>query len=69
MLKRQFLRALVRNLWGVALDGRTHEDVAHWLTVRGYSTTVSDVKNATRRNPAPVDGAVATVDSSLALLR
>lgn len=69
VLKRQFLRALVRGVWGVSLDGRTHEGVAAWLTGRGYPTSVSDVKNATRRCSALAEGAVAAAPASLALLR
>jgi hypothetical protein len=69
VLKRQFLRALVRGMWGISPGGRTHEDVAAWLSVRGYPTTVSAVKNATRSTSAPVEGAVAAVPASLELLR
>jgi hypothetical protein len=69
VLKRQFLRALVRGVWGVSLDGRTHEDVAAWLTVRGYPTTVSGVKNATRPYAKPAESVVAAVPAALELLR
>jgi hypothetical protein len=69
VLKRQFLRALVRGTWGASLDGRTHEGVAGWLTARGYPTTLSAVKNATRPGNEPAEGVVAGVPASLELLR
>jgi hypothetical protein len=69
VLKRQFLRALVRGLWGVTLGERTHDAVAHWLSESGHPTTVSDVKNATRPNAVPVEGAVAASAAAFDLLR
>jgi NAD-dependent oxidoreductase involved in siderophore biosynthesis len=43
--------------------------VAGWLTARGYPTTLSAVKNATRPGNEPAEGVVAGVPASLELLR
>jgi hypothetical protein len=68
VLKRQFLRALVRGMWGASLDGSTHEAVASWLTACGHPTSVSAVKNATRPYATPIEGVVAAAPASLELL-
>lgn len=69
VLKRQFLRALVRGRWGLSLGQRAHADVAAWLTVRGFPTTVNEVKNASRAANEPTPHVVAAVEGSLKLLR
>ncbi|MGC2857563.1 DNA polymerase [Novispirillum sp. DQ9] len=78
-LKRQFLRALVRGDWGLSLGGQTYADIAEWLTVAGYRTSVSAVKNArrgadnserARRGDAPlVPQSVAATERTLGLLK
>jgi hypothetical protein len=59
----------VRGIWGLSLNGRTHGDVARWLTSLGHPTSVSDVKNSTREYAELTEGAVAAVPASLQLLR
>jgi len=53
ILRRMFLRAWVKSLWGIEKD-MTHKSMAHWLTDRGYPTTLSDVSNAARKEATPV---------------
>ncbi|KQO66326.1 hypothetical protein ASF22_20520 [Methylobacterium sp. Leaf87] len=54
-LYRQFLRALVRDEWGVSLtdpdtgDRRTYGEIVHWLVTTGFpDACVDDLKNAKR---------------------
>ena len=69
VLKRMFLRALVRGQWGLALGGRSHKDVARWLTERGHPTTLEVVKNATRPTSVLTERSVAFTPEAVALLR
>ena len=69
VLKRQFLRALVRSIWGLSLGGRSHQAIADWLTASGYPTSLSAVKNATRKTLTAAEGCVAVTPASIALLR
>lgn len=51
ILVRLFLRALTQCQWGLMLkDKKSYscKEVAEWLTSKGYSVTVTDVKNAVR---------------------
>lgn len=51
ILVRLFLRALTQCQWGLMLKDKkiySCKEVAEWLTLEGYSVTVSDVKNAVR---------------------
>jgi hypothetical protein len=48
LLRRSFLRALVRNEWGLQLTD-SHCDVAKWLTDVGFATTRGDLKEAGRQ--------------------
>ena len=69
VLKRQFLRALVRGMWGLSLGGQSHQAIADWLTASGYPTSLSAVKNATRKTLTAAEGCVAVTPASIALLR
>lgn len=51
ILVRLFLRTLAQCQWGLTLKDKKRyscKEVAEWLTVEGYSVTVTDVKNAIR---------------------
>lgn len=48
ILKRIFLRAWVREMWGLERD-RTFKQMAAWLTELGYPTKLSDLTNASRK--------------------
>ena len=44
--KRMFLKAYTNKLWG--LSGGNYQELADWLTEKGYDTSVTDIKNAKR---------------------
>jgi hypothetical protein len=50
LMKRTFLRAFVRNTWGVVSDGDklTHQAMADWLSSIGYETKKAAVSNSIR---------------------
>ncbi|MEO5375355.1 MAG: hypothetical protein H7840_13950 [Alphaproteobacteria bacterium] len=66
-LKRQALRALTREMWGMSLRDRSYAGIAEWLTQAGFRTSVSSVKNA-RRSDDPVSNSIAATERSLTLL-
>lgn len=68
-LYRQFLRALVRDEWGLSLDGRTYSSVVHWLVVRGFESSVDDLKNAKRPGARLLERSVIVDDTTIPLLR
>ncbi|WP_192843188.1 DNA polymerase [Aureimonas sp. AU12] len=68
-LFRQFLRALVRDEWGLALDGRSYRDVADWLTLKGYECGMDDLKNAKRKGAMLLPRSVAADSETIPLLR
>ena len=47
LLRRLFLRAYTQNAWGTRKT-MSYGELAEWLTAKGYSTTVAEVKNAVR---------------------
>lgn len=69
VLKRQFLRAIVRGMWGLGLGPMTHQGVAQWLTAADFATSLNEVKNATRKGNAPVAGVVGASPGVVPLLR
>ena len=50
--KRMFLKAYTNKLWG--LSGVEYQELADWLTSKGYPTKLSDVKYA-KRSTVDVD--------------
>ena len=54
-LKRNFLRAYVRSMWG--LPGGDYKGMATFLTEQGYETSVDDLKYAKRSKQEPVEHA------------
>jgi len=48
LLRRSFLRALVRDEWGLSMEGTTYAEIAAWLTASKYPTTVNELKDAAR---------------------
>jgi hypothetical protein len=69
VLKRQLLRALVREEWGLSMDGWDYQDVAVWLSTMGYTTSTADVKNAKRASAVLVPNSVPLVPEVVDLLR
>jgi hypothetical protein len=69
VLKRQFLRALVRGMWGVGMGVMTYQEVGVWLTSAGFKTSLNEVKNAKRKGNEPVAGAVGASPSVVPLLQ
>ncbi|MDI1291470.1 MAG: DNA polymerase [Methylobacter sp.] len=47
VLRRIFIRAFSRQVWGI-LSSMTYTELATWLTTLGYETTIDDVKNSKR---------------------
>ena len=68
-LKRVFLRALARGMWGLSMDGLTKKSVAVWLTASGYKTSEHSVKDAGRKGLDPVAHSVAATGRTMALLK
>lgn len=62
--KRQFLRALVRGLWGLGIGPTTYSEIAAWLSAGGYLTKKSDLENAARPTAKPVVSAVPRIPST-----
>lgn len=54
-LKRLFLRAFVRNDWGVSNEGWTYEGLAEFLKEKGIKASKTDVSNAGRPNAPLVE--------------
>lgn len=50
ILKRLFLRAFVRNEWGISNEGWTYKELVCHLEQKGIKTSEMDVKNAKRDN-------------------
>lgn len=69
LLRRSFLRALVKGKWGVAIGGTTNSAVAEWLTKNGYPTTVDDLKDASRKGTRLVANVVPVRAGPLKLLK
>ena len=55
-VKRNFLRAFTRGMWG--LPGNDYNGTAAYLTEHGYGTTVDDCKNAKRSKKGPIEHAI-----------
>ncbi|WP_162142640.1 hypothetical protein [Aurantimonas coralicida] len=68
-LYRQFLRALVRDEWGLSMDGRTYPSVVNWLVDRGFESSVDDLKNAKRPGARLLERSVIVDDTTIPLLR
>lgn len=68
ILRRNFLRALVRNMWG--LDRKhTYKQIAEWLTSVSASTNYGDLTNAKRKNALPLEDAVPVTSKTIKLLQ
>ncbi|TXN43623.1 hypothetical protein FV233_17815 [Methylobacterium sp. WL7] len=50
VLKRLFLRAFVRNEWGISKEGWSYRELADFLSLKGIKTSEMAVKNAARDN-------------------
>ncbi|MCJ2117842.1 DNA polymerase [Methylobacterium sp. J-001] len=48
VLKRLFLRAFVRNEWGISKEGWSYRELADFLSLKGIKTSEMSVKNAAR---------------------
>ena len=68
LLIRLFLRALVRDAWGLDSTSIARKDLAQWLSDNGYNTTVDDIANAGRKTARLVSHAVPVTTYSLKLL-
>lgn len=68
ILKRWFLRALVRSKFGLDMQSYNRAEIANWLTDAGYSTSVDDIANAARRGATLPPDCVPVVATSLELL-
>jgi len=68
ILKRLFLRAFVRNKWGLDNDSITRKELADWLCDNGHQTSHDDVANASRKGATLVYYAVPVTKYSLKLL-
>lgn len=68
ILKRWFLRALVRNKFGLDMQSYNRSEIANWLTEEGYSTSIDDIANAARKGATLPLKCVPTVATSLELL-
>lgn len=68
LMKRLFLRAFVRNTYGVACTSAkmTHQNMADWLTASGYPTKKSAVSNSIREEL--VEHVVPITDEVLAFI-
>ena len=71
LMKRTFLRAFVRNAWGVVSDGEklTHQAMADWLSSIGYDTKKEDVSNSIRANAKLVEHLVPVADEVVAFIK
>lgn len=69
VLKRQFLRAWVRELWGFSRDGWIYETLVGHFADRGFHMTLMDVKNAKRPNVKVIAHSVVLDDHSFPMLR
>jgi len=68
LLIRLFLRALVRDAWGLDSTSIARKDLAQWLSDNGYNTTVDNIANAGRKTARLVSHAVPVTTYSLKLL-
>ena len=66
--KRQVLRAFTRGLWGLNNQRVTARQLATFLTSGGYATTLSDVKNASRRKSASVESIITETEEITKLI-
>ncbi|MDY8110787.1 hypothetical protein U0C82_16725 [Fulvimarina sp. 2208YS6-2-32] len=68
-LYRQFLRALVRDEWGLGLDGRSYQDVVDWLRDRGFESSRDDFKNAKRKGAKLAPQSIVVDEDTIPLLQ
>lgn len=57
ILKRMFLRAWVKNMWGIQKD-MTYKQMVAWLNDQGCSATLSDISAAAKSDVMPIPRAV-----------
>lgn len=69
VLKRQFLRAFTRDEWGLKRDDWTYKELAEYLSQAGFITTMTDIKNAARREAKLEEHVVVIDEYSLPLIR
>ena len=67
-LKRLFLRAGVRGMWGIGFGARNYREVAEWLSAAGYTTSREAIKNACRADRMPYESSIAATPKTVALL-
>lgn len=63
LLRRAFLRAYTRGLWGLDKGIMSYSELAQYLSSIGVETGVNDVKNASRGNQPPQDHIVPRLDA------
>ena len=68
ILKRLFLRAFVREQWGLENIATSRTELANWLSTEGYQTSLDDIANAKRKDAKLVYHAVPVTKYSLKLL-
>ncbi len=64
--KQLFLAAYQKKVWGLGGADLSQRKLAEWLTLQGYKTSVSAVKNGTREEP--VEHLVPATDEVVAFL-
>ncbi len=62
LLRRAFLRAYTRGLWGLDKGIMSYSELANYLSNLGVETSANDVKNARRSNQPPIDRIVPRLD-------
>ena len=67
LLKRMFLRAYTRGMWGLQKT-KSYSELATWLTGIGCETTVDDIKNASRSKAVPAENCVPRTPETEALV-
>jgi hypothetical protein len=66
LLKRAFLRAFVREIWGIQKT-MSYPELAAWMSQRGLETNLNDVKNSGRPSQPAVESIVPRIPETLAL--
>ena len=66
---RMFLRAYVRNRWGLDSSVLNYPELADWLTAAGYPCRPTDLENANRSSTKLVEHSVAGTPAVLAFIK
>lgn len=69
VLKRQFLRAFTRELWGLQKGDWTYDELAQYFFQAGFPVVSMDVKNAARREAKLEEHSVVVDEYSLPMIR